>query len=136
MLPPRAAESDGQIALALANVMRNEIGKKAFDPAQEFTRLRKRTNVLADLRVRAIALTQSRNEMRVGKKAHVKDEVRIRRNAIAIAETDHRHEQRACFGILETSGNEVPKLVHVELCGIDNHVGKLADGLHQRAFVA
>ena len=116
--------------------MRNQIGKQAFDPAQEFAGLRERANVLADSRVRAIVRTQSRNEMRVGKKAHVKDEIRIRRNAIAIAEANNRYEQRPRIRIFEARGDEVAKLVHVELRGIDDHIGELADGLHQRALVA
>src|SRR5919109_1260983 len=88
MLSPRAAKSDSQIAFAFPNVMRNQIGKEAFDPLQEFAGLGERANVLADLWVRTVVRAQSRNKMRIGKKAHVKDEVGIGRNAIAIAEAD------------------------------------------------
>src|SRR5215470_18727018 len=136
MLSPRTAKSNGQIALSFPDVMRNQIGKQAFDAAQKLAGLRKRANVLADFGVGAVVRTQARNEMWIGKKAHVKDEIRIRRNTVAIAETDHGHEQRARLGILEAGSDKVAKLVHVELRGIDDHIGELADGLHQGALMA
>src|SRR5215469_17177444 len=121
MLSARAAYGYRQIALALANVMRNQIGKQALDAAQEFSGLRERANVLANLWIRAVVWAQTWNEMRIGKKAHVKDQVRIRRHAITIAKADHGNQQRPRVGILEARGNEVAKLVHVELRGIDDH---------------
>src|SRR5215469_3159108 len=116
--------------------MRNQVGKQALDAAQEFSGLRERANVLANLWIRAVVWAQTWNEMRIGKKAHVKDQVRIRRHAITIAKADHGNQQRPRVGILEARGNEVAKLVHVELRGIDDHIGEFADRLHQRALVA
>src|SRR5215472_2921295 len=54
MFSPSASESNGQIALALANVMRNQIGQQAFDAAQKFAGLRKGSDVLADFWVCAV----------------------------------------------------------------------------------
>src|SRR5690242_9215568 len=115
--------------------MRNQVSKQAFDASQEFAGLRKRADVLAYLRIRAIERAQSRNKMRIGQKTNVKDEVRIRRNAIAIAEADDRHEQRPRFRIFEACGDKVAKLVNIELRGVDDQIGEFADRLHQRALV-
>ena len=69
--------------------------------------------------------------MRIGKKTHVEHQVGIRGNAVVIAKADDRNEHRALVGILEALGDEVAQFVNVELRGVDDHVGELADGLHQ-----
>src|SRR5215467_10298758 len=136
MLSPCAAERDGQITLSFANVMRNQVGQQALDAAQKFAGLWKRADVLTDFWIRSVVRTQTWNEMWVGEKAHIKDQVCIRRHAIAVAKADDGNQQRPPVGILEARGNEVTKLVHVELRGIDDHVGKFANRFHQSSLVA
>ena len=79
---------------------------------------------------------QSGNEMGIRQEAHVEDEVRVRGDAVFIAKTDDGDEHGTLVGILEALGDEGAEFVDVELGGVDHHVGKLADGLHESAFVA
>src|SRR5205807_1021654 len=60
--------------------------------------------------------------MRIWQKTNVKNQVRIRGHAIAIAEADHGHQQRARVRILEARGNEMAKLMHVEPRRVDDRV--------------
>src|SRR5260370_29058959 len=136
MLSAGAAESDGEVALALAEVVRDKVGEAAFDAAQELTGLREGPDVLTHFRILAVVRPQPRNKMRVGQKTHIKDQVRIRRHAIAVAKADHGYQQWAHVRILKARGNEVAKFVHFELLGIDDYIGHFANGLHQPALMA
>src|SRR5205823_4263715 len=135
MLSPGAAKSNGQIALALLDVVRNQIGEQTLDSAQEFTGLWERADVLPYFRVRAVVRAQPGYKMRVGQKAHVKHQVRVGRNAIAVAEADYRDGERAPVRIFEARSIEMTELVNIELAGVDDHVSQLPDRLHQRALV-
>src|SRR5215471_11929999 len=53
MLAAGTAESDGQITLALLNVVRNQVGQQAFHAAEKLAGLRERTDVAANLGVAA-----------------------------------------------------------------------------------
>src|SRR5690348_6786206 len=53
VFPAGATEGDRQIALALANVMRNEVGQKALNAAEKLASLRKRTDVFLDFGILA-----------------------------------------------------------------------------------
>src|ERR1700683_314350 len=57
-------------------------------------------------------------------------------HAVAIAETDQRNEHGTLLGIFETLGDEVAEFVDIEFGGVDDHVRKLADRLHELALVA
>ena len=136
VLSAGAADSDRQIALTLADVMRNQIGEQAFDAAEKFARLRKRANVLLDFGIFAGVTAQAGDKVRVGQKADIEHEIGVRRDTIFVAETDDGNEHGTLIGILKTLGDEVTQLVDIELGRIDHHIGKLADRLHERAFVA
>src|SRR5271167_2128144 len=85
-----ATERYREITFAFCNVVRDQIQQQALDAAQEFARLREGTDVARDAGILAAEWTQARHEMRVGQKAHVEDEIGVRRNAIAKAEADDR----------------------------------------------
>src|SRR4029077_8391182 len=121
-----AAKGDGEIAFSFADVVRDQIGQQAFDAAQKFSGLGKRTDVAADFRIFAGEGAQARDEMRVGKKTHIENQVGVRGNSIAIAETDDGNEHGALVGILEAGGDEMAQFVNVELGGFDDHVGELS----------
>src|SRR5260370_4876108 len=133
--PARAAESNGQITLSLTDVVRDQISEQAFDAAQEFPGLRKRADIPPHFRVFARERPQSRHEMMIGQQPYVEDQVRIRRHSVAVSETHDRNQHRALVRILESRRDEVAQFMHVELRGFNDHIRKLADGLHQRAFV-
>src|SRR5690348_4679636 len=130
-----ATESNRQIAFAFANVVRDEVGKKALNAAEKFAGLRKRTDVLLDLGILAGIAAKTRDEMGIGQETDVENEIRIRGNAKLVAETHDGHEHRTLVRILETLCDEVAQLVDVELSGIDDHVSEFADGLHESALV-
>src|SRR5690348_9695602 len=130
-----ATESNRQIAFAFANVMRNEVGKKALNTAEKLAGLRERTDVLLDFGILACIAAKARDEVRIWQETDVENEIGVRRNAKLVAKTDDGHEHRTLVGILEALGDEVAQLVDVELSGIDAHVSEFADGFHESAFV-
>jgi len=131
----RAPERDGQVALSFADVMRNQEAKEAFDPFQELAGLRERANVTGDATVLARERPEFWNEMRIWKKAHVENEIGIRRSAIAKAKADHRNEQRALARLLKTIDDELTQLVDVEFCGVDDYVGETPNRRHAAALL-
>ena len=103
---------------------------------EKFASLRKRADVLLDFGIFASVAAQAGNKVRVGKKAHIEHQVGVRRDAIFVAEANDGNEHRTLIRILKALGDEVTEFVNVELRGVDDHIRKLADGLHKRAFVA
>src|SRR5690349_15253414 len=92
MLSAGAAESDCQITLSLMNVVRKEIDQKLGDSRNEFAGLRKRADVACDFRITARQWAEFGNEVRVGKKADIEDQVGIFGYSLAKTETDARDE--------------------------------------------
>ena len=74
--------------------------------------------------------------MRIRKKAHVENQIGIRRNAVPKAKADHRNEQRALAGFLKAIDDELTQLVDVEFRGVDDHVGEAANRRHAAALFA
>ena len=131
-----AANGDGQIAFAFADVVRDQVGEEAFDAAEKFGGLRKRADVLLDLRIFSSEAAQGRHKVGVGKKADVEDEVGVRGDAVFVTKADDGNEHGTVVGILEAFRDEVAELVDVKLGGVDDDIGQLANGLHEVAFVA
>src|SRR5438128_1174729 len=90
MAPAGAAKSNGQVALALPHVVRQQINQQLSDALQKFLGLRKRTNVLRHLGMASGVRPQSRNEVGIGQKAHVENQVSILRHALLVAKADAR----------------------------------------------
>src|ERR1700736_1683983 len=74
--------------------------------------------------------------MGIGKEADVENQIGIRGHAVAITKTHDGNEHGALVGILEALGDEMAKLVHVELRSVDDHVRKFVNVLHHRTFLA
>src|SRR4029077_19496503 len=72
------AEGNREITFSFADVVRDQVGQQAFDAAQEFASLGKRANVAADFGIFAGEGAKARDEMRVGEKAHVENQVSVR----------------------------------------------------------
>ena len=130
MVSTRAAKRDRQIALPLAYIMRNQIRQQSVDAPQEFPGLRKRADVARDARVFPGMLAQLGNEMRIRQKAHIKYEVSVSGNPVAVAETHEGHHHRPAVVFLKTLHDELTQFVNVELAGVDDHIGELSDRLH------
>src|SRR5437764_232493 len=103
--------------------MRDQIAEQSFDTLQKFSGLRKRTDVAADLRIFSSEVAEARHKMRIGQEAHVEDKVGVARHAEAVSETHNGNEHGALVGILETLGDKVAQLMHVELRCINDYVG-------------
>src|SRR5579859_7536374 len=130
MAPARTPKRNGQIAFALSDVMRNEIGQKGLDAAKEFTRLRKRPDVACHFRVLPRKLTQSRNKVRVGQKTHIENQVGIGRQSIAIAEAHHRNHQWPLAPALKAIRDELAQLMNIKLRRVDDYIREFSDRRH------
>src|ERR1700690_1640329 len=134
MPPAGATQGHGQVTLSFPNVMWNQIREQAFDAAQKFPRLWERTNVACYARILAAEGAQPRNEMRIGKKANVEDEIGVRGNPIPKAKTDDGNYHRPAVRILKTVNNELAEFVDIEFRGVNHDVGKPPDGCHPAAL--
>jgi hypothetical protein len=71
----------------------------------------------------------------VGKKAHVEDEVGINGDAVFVAEAEAGDEEVVEFFVGAEAGLDVgAELVHVEIRGIDEDIGDVADGVKELAL--
>src|SRR5260370_28010948 len=80
VLPARAAERNCQVALALSNVMRDQVGQQAFDAPQKFSRLGKRPDITAHLWVFSGESAQPRHEGWLRQKSDVENQIAVRRD--------------------------------------------------------
>src|SRR5258708_19114459 len=129
MMAAGAPKRDRQIALALANVVWNQIDQQFGDPIHKFDRLRKRSDVPRDIGMAAGELLELRNVVRVRKKAHVENQIAVSGNSVAITETgdvdsDLRFFAIAPKGVLDRT----PELVHVEFRRVDDVIRHGPDG--------
>ena len=132
-----AAEGDGQIALAFADVVRQQIDQQLRDAVDEFDGLRKRPDVARHAGVAAGQLLELRNVVRVGQKADVEDQVAIGGHAVTVAEAGHVDHDLRFFALAhELLADEIAQLVNRELRGIDGQVRQLADGREHLALLA
>src|SRR2546421_5052431 len=136
MLAPGTADSDGQVAFSFLNIMRNQIRQQPFDAFQELRGLRKGADVAANLGILSRVPAKPRHKVRVGKKAHVKNEIGIAGRPKAVSEADHGNEHGPLIGILEALDHKMAQLMHVELRSVDDDIGELANGLHERTLAS
>jgi len=136
MLAAGATERDGEVAFTFVDVVGNQIGKKALHAAEKFSRLGEGLDVAANARVFAGEAAQLGNEVGIGQEAHVKHEVGVGGHSEFIAKTNEGNEERPLAFGFEAFVDEVAEFVNVELGGVNDHVGELADGLHQEFFLA
>ena len=136
VLSSGTAEGNRQITFSFTDVMWNQVDKKALDAAEKFSGLRKRADVFLDFGILASVAAQAGHKVWIWEKAHVENEVGIRRDAELISETDDGNEHGTRVGILEALGDKVTKFVDVELRRVDHQVGELADGRHERPLMA
>ena len=86
VMPPRAPERDRQIALALANVVRQQINQKLGDVIDEFYGLWKAPDVSRYRRVSAGQVFEPGYVVRVRQEADVKNQVAVGGQPVAVAE--------------------------------------------------
>ena len=135
MLSARAAEGDRQVALPFVNVVRQQVDEQVGDARDELASLREGANVLGDVRVASCKRTELGDEVRVGQKSDVEDEVGVLGHALTKSEA-HAGDQDAFFRglFLESLGDVGAKLVNIELGSVDDEIGDGADRCEVAAF--
>src|SRR5579864_7541158 len=98
MLSPGASESDGQVALAFANIVRHQVHQQVRDAIDEFLGLWKLPDICRDFGVPSRQRAELRYEMWIGQKADVEDQVGVVGHAILEAKTDARNQNALAAG--------------------------------------
>src|SRR5258708_22087753 len=129
MMAAGAPKRDRQIALALANVVWNQIDQQFGDPIHKFDGLRKGSDVPRDIGMAAGELLELRDVVRVRKKTHVENQIAVGGNPVAITETgdvdpDVRFFATSPKGVLD----RISQLMHVEFRRVDDVIRHGADG--------
>src|SRR5579884_974049 len=134
MPPAGAPDGDGQVRLALPNIPRQQETEQRFNAPQERRGFRYAQQKARNPRVSTRIGTQFGLEMRVGQESHIEYKVGFRRNAVAIAKTHQRQLYPPPPGFLKPFHDELAQIVHRKVAGINDHIGKAADGCHQLAL--
>src|ERR1035438_135878 len=135
MLSPGTAEGDGEVALSLANVMRQQKDQQLREQAHKLGSLWKRTDVPCNTRVFSGEVLESRNVIGIGKKPDVKNQIAIRRNAVAEAEAGDVDLYGGVIALpAEPLPDKIAQLVDGEPGSIDDEVRHGANGCQLRAL--
>src|SRR5580658_5563810 len=97
MLAAGAAKTNGEIALAFVDVVREQVYQQIGDAGNELPRLRKRANVFGDTWMASRKRPEFRHEVRIGQEANVEDQVGLLGDSVAEAEA-YTGNQNAFFG--------------------------------------
>src|ERR1051325_6162617 len=128
VLAPGATERNRQVALAFADVVRDEIDQQRRNPRDKFAGLREGADVFGDTLVAPRQWPEFRHKVRIRQETHIKDQVRILGNALTEPEAHARNQQALLSRLfLETLRDERAKLMNIELRSIDDKVGELTD---------
>src|SRR6202008_2694654 len=70
------------------------------------------------------------NEVRIGKEAHVEDEIGLEWDSVLVAEALGANQEAAAVrAALELVLNMSPELVNIEIRGVDENIGNVANGV-------
>src|SRR5262245_43184344 len=92
MLASGASKTNRQVALALANVVRDQVYQQSGDAVNKFLGLRERADVLGYLGMPPRVRPERRNEMRVGQKAHIEEQIGVVRHPGLVAKAHDRDQ--------------------------------------------
>src|SRR5579859_3940891 len=91
MLASSAAKANGQIALAFAHIMRDQIDQQRGDAVNKFLCLWERPNILRDLRMSSGIRAKRWDEVWIRQKAHIKQQISIIGHAGLVAKANDRN---------------------------------------------
>src|SRR5947209_5757969 len=115
MMASRATESDGQIALAFADIMRDQIQQQVRDPIHKFHGLGKGSDISSHARMPARELLERRNVIRVWQKTDIEHQVAVGRHPVAIPETGDVDADTGLFLLaLKLRPNRLPQFVNIK----------------------
>jgi len=139
MLTTRAANSYGEIALALVNIVGQQKRQHIGNFVQKFPGLGKLTDVLRHLGMLSSQRAELRDKVGVRKKPNIKDEIRIARDPVLEAETGDRNSEIAV--VLTYSTRELgidvrPKFMHIESRRIEKDIRNISNRIEPATFGA
>src|SRR5215470_11618324 len=113
VLPAGAAERDRQVALAFADIMRQQINQKVGDAVHKLDRLRERPDISSYRRIAACQMFKPRNVIRVREKPDIEDQIAVIRDPVAESEAGHiNHDVRFITSSAETLSNKLAEFVN------------------------
>src|ERR1700682_4368397 len=126
--PPRAPKPNSQIALALSNIVRDQINQQIRKSRDKLLRLRKGPYIPCHAGMPPRQLLELRNVVGVRQKAHIEHKVGVRGHAMAIAETCNVYSDPRLIAVAaEVGGDQIAQLVYVELRRVDHGIRQSAD---------
>src|SRR5713101_7696926 len=129
VLASGAAEGDGQVAFAFLDVVGQQIYEQLRDARDELLGLGKRPDVPCDLRISSGERAELGDEVGIGEKADVEEQIGVIGHSMFEAETDTRHQDVLVRFVLAKTGGDVrPQLMDIESGSIDDQVRNGADG--------
>ena len=137
MLSAGTSEGDGQITLAFVNVVRKKDDEEVGNSGNELARLRKRADVARNFRIAARQWAEFGNEVGVGEKTNVENQIGILGHPLTEAETDTGDKDALVgrFFLLKALVDVRAQFMNVEFRGIDDEVGQVANGTEMTALL-
>jgi hypothetical protein len=133
--PSRAPDGYGQVTLPFPDVVRQQVENQVHQPDLEFLRLGILIHKALNDAVAPVLVLQAGHVIGVGKKAHIKNQIGVRGNAMTVSEGDHGNQKRpASFEAAEPDLNKFAQLVDVHARGINHCVRDLPHGLQEHAL--
>ena len=124
VLAAGAAEGNCQITFAFMDIVRKQINQEIRDSLDEFGGLGKRANIFRNLGMESGERPKFGNEVRVGQKAHIENQVGVFRNSVLESEAHERNQYfPGLLLFLEQLDDVGAEFVHVELRSVDDQVG-------------
>src|SRR5713101_2111914 len=135
VLAAGTAEGDGQITLALVNVMGQKIDQKIRNALDEFACLREGADVFCDFGIASGEGAEFGNEMGVGQEADIENQVGIVGHSVPEPKTDAGDQNiPAFFFFLEQLVDVRAQFVNVEFRGVNHQIGKSANSTQAAAL--
>src|SRR5690242_630682 len=135
MMAARASKTDGQIALALSDVMRDEVDQQVRDAFDELLRLRERADITRHAGVPARQMLKLRDVIRIRQKADVENQVAVWRDTVTVTKAGDVDADLCLFAVTaQLVGDHLAQFVNVELRGVDDVICQLSDGGQLLAF--
>src|SRR5262249_21207604 len=118
-----AAERDGEIALSLTDIVRQQIYKQLRYAVYKLNRLRKGPDIARHARVPPGQVLEARNVVWIRQKTHIEDKIAVRRHTVPVAKARHIHHDLRLFTLSpEFLADELAQFVHRKFRRVDDQV--------------
>src|SRR5579884_3625186 len=119
-MPTGAPERNREVALALADVVRQQVNQQRGNSFDEFARLREGSYVPGHFRMLTRVLLELRNVIRIREESNIEDEIAVRRHAISVTEAGHIDADLALIAVtMKLVGNQIAQFVDIQLRCVD-----------------